>query len=220
MKSFGLITEGITDQEIISNILYGYFENTDLIINELQPLKDETDKKKSSNFGGWGNLIEYCQSEVFRYAFQTTDYVIIQIDTDICEEYNVSKKENGLDLSPEELIKNVKKKFIEVIGEDFYNQCEKRIIFAISVHSIECWLLPIYFTDSKKSKTVNCLNTLNPELNKKLGFTIDKNNKRFDYYEDISSIFSKRKYLNKHYPHNPSFNFFIKSLDELKIRVN
>ena len=103
MKSFGLITEGITDQEIISNILYGYFENTDLIINELQPLKDETDKKKSSNFGGWGNLIEYCQSEVFRYAFQTTDYVIIQIDTDICEEYNVSKKENGLDLSPEDI---------------------------------------------------------------------------------------------------------------------
>ena len=119
MKSFGLITEGITDQEIISNILYGYFENTDLIINELQPLKDETDKKKSSNFGGWGNLIEYCQSEVFRYAFQTTDYVIIQIDTDICEEYNVSKKENGLDLSPEELIKNVKKNLLKSLEKIF-----------------------------------------------------------------------------------------------------
>ncbi len=219
MINFGLVTEGITDQEVISNILFGYYSNPDILITELQPLRDETDKNKSTNFGGWGNLIEYCKSDVFKYAFQTTKYIIIQIDTDICEEYHISKKENGKELTPQELILKVTEKFIEVIGYDFYHNYQHRIIFAISVHSIECWLLPIYFDDNKRSKTVNCLQTLNQAL-KKQGFTIDKNNKNVDYYREISDIFIKRKKLDKYYPYNPSFEVFIKKLDELNINVN
>jgi len=218
MINFGLVTEGVTDQEVISNILFGYYNNPNLLINELQPLRDETDKNKSVNFGGWGNLIEYCKSDVFKYAFQTNNYIIIQIDTDICEDYNISKKENGKDLTPEQLILKVIEKFIEIIGNDFFLKYQDRIIFAISVHSIECWLLPIYFTDSKKSKTVNCLQTLNQAL-KKEGFTIDKNNKNLDYYREISEVFIKRKKLDKYYLHNPSFEIFIKKLDDLNIKI-
>ena len=51
MKKFGLVSEGITDQEVISNILYGFYNNPDIIINELQPLRDETDNKKYRNSG-------------------------------------------------------------------------------------------------------------------------------------------------------------------------
>lgn len=212
--SFWFFTEGITDQEIISNILFGYFENPNLIINELQPLRDETDRNKSSYFGGWGNLIEYCKSEIFKYAFQSVDYVIIQIDTDVCEDYHISKRENGKELNPEQLIEKVINIFIEIIGNDFYKLIEQRIIFAVSVHSIECWLLPVYYTDSKKSKTVNCLQTLNQALQKK-GFTIDKNNKNFEYYREISEVFIKKKKLNQYYSQNPSFEIFIKNLDFL-----
>jgi len=122
MITFGLITEGITDQIVISNILYGFFNNDDLIINELQPLRDETDKNKSSNIGGWGNLLEYCKSEVFKYSFQTNEFIIIQIDTDICEEYGISKKENPQDLEPLALIEKVKEKFISIIGTEFYKK--------------------------------------------------------------------------------------------------
>ena len=156
MISFGLVTEGITDQEIISNILSGYFDNPDILVNELQPLRDETDRNKSTNFGGWGNLLEYCKSDVFKSAFQTTSFIIIHIDTDICEDYNVSKKQGGIDLSVNQLVDQVKNLFIEIIGPDFYEKNSKRIIFAIAVHSIECWLLPIYYNDHRKNKIVNC----------------------------------------------------------------
>ena len=217
MIDFGLVTEGITDQEVISNILFGYYKNPDILINELQPIRDETDRNKAENFGGWGNLIEYCKSDIFKYAFQTNSYVIIQIDTDVCEDYNVSKKENGQDLTPEQLVLKVEEKFIKLIGDEFYNKVEERIIFAISVHSIECWLLPIYYTNNKKSKTVNCLQTLNQALNKK-GYTIDKNNKNIDYYTEISDVFIKRKQLNKYYPHNPSFEIFIRNLENINYR--
>ena len=157
MISFGLVTEGITDQEVISNILFGYYNNPNILINELQPIRDETDRNKSVNFGGWGNLIEYCKSDVFKRAFQTTNYIIIQIDTDICEDYHISKKENGEDLTPQQLILKVTETFVKLIGNEFYQTYKQRIIFAISVHSIECWLLPIYFNDAKKSKTINIL---------------------------------------------------------------
>ncbi len=216
MIDFGLVTEGITDQEVISNILYGYYNNPDILITELQPIRDETDRKKAENFGGWGNLIEYCGSAVFKHAFQTINYIIIQIDTDVCEDYNISKRENGKDLTPEQLILKVKERFVEVIGSDFYNKFEQRIIFAISVHSIECWLLPIYYTDKRKGKTVNCLQTLNQVLKRK-GFTIDKNNKNLDYYADIANVFIKKKNLNKYYRHNPSFAIFIRNLKDVVI---
>lgn len=209
----GLVTEGITDQEIISNILYGYFDNDDILINELQPLRDETDKNKAENIGGWGNLIEYCKSEVFKQSFQIIDLLILQVDTDICEEYGVQKKENGIDLTPEQLVEKVKLKFIEIIGEDFYSIFSNQIIFAISMHSIECWLLPIYYSNNKKSKMVSCLGTLNLKLNTVEGFTIDGNNKNFNYYEKISKIYSKRKKLISYYKLNPSFKIFIDDLE-------
>lgn len=215
MISFGLVTEGVTDQEILTSILCGYYENPNLLFNELQPLRDETDRDKSQ--AGWGNLLEYCRSEVFKNAFQTNAYVIVQIDTDVSEEYGVSKNENGEELSPERLIEKVIDRFKEIIGIDFYEKCQNRIIFAISVHSIECWLLPIYYTDNRKSKIVNCLETLNKELAKKEGFTIDSKN--LEYYEQIAKVFLKKKNLNKYYPHNPSFAIFIQKLGEMNISV-
>lgn len=216
MKKFGIVSEGVTDQEVISNILYGFYNNPDIIINELQPLRDETDNKKSSNLGGWGNLLEYCKSDVFKYAFQTNNYIIIQIDTDVCEEYGISKKKETIDKEVDELIFDVSNKLIATIGSDFYKKYQNRIIFAIAVHSIECWLLPIYYSDAKKNKTINCLQTLNQALSKK-GFTIDA--KKLEYYEEITKVFLKRKNLEKYYPHNPSFNFFIERLKSLDVLI-
>jgi hypothetical protein len=41
MISFGLITEGLTDQIVIENILAGYFKNLDLDVEPLQPERDK-----------------------------------------------------------------------------------------------------------------------------------------------------------------------------------
>jgi len=64
MMVFGLITEGITDQIVIENILMGYFDKSEdeLEFKELQPLRDETDENKTQNYGGWDKVIEYCGS--------------------------------------------------------------------------------------------------------------------------------------------------------------
>jgi len=79
-------------------------------------------------------------------------------------------------------------------------------------------LLPIYYTDNKKAKLVNCLDTLNQKL-AKIGFTIDKNSKNPDYYEKISEIFSKNKDFKKLFKHNPSLKYFIENLVSLDLKL-
>lgn len=218
-NTFAGITEGITDQIIIENILAGYF-NPDVDVNWLQPLRDTTDANRSSNYGGWNQVFEYCRSEDFKEAFQFNEYIIIQIDTDVSEEhYGVAHRDRDGELSPEKLIEDVVAKFKSSIGEDFYSQYEDKIIFAIAVHSTECWLLPLYYTDGKKAKIKNCLTTLNQALQKKEGFTIDPNNKKTEYYRDISRKYWKRKMLSNCYKENPSFKIFIEAVEKRNITI-
>lgn len=219
MVTFGLITEGLTDQIVIEDILSGYFNTDDIIVNPLQPERDKDDENKS-DYGGWMLVFNYCKSDEFKLAFQFNDYVIIQIDTDVCEEinYDIPKRDaNGEELTPEQLIEKVKDKFKVLIGEYFYNQYNDKIIFAITVHSIECWLLPLYYQDNKKQKINNCLITLNQALKKREGFTIDA--KKPQYYRKFSQQYCKHKVLIKLYKENPSFKIFIDEIDKRNIVI-
>jgi len=215
MTTFALITEGKTDQIIIENILTGYFNDPDMMINWLLPLRDETDKHRIENYSNWFKVFEYCQSVQFKESFQFNDYVVVQIDTDVSENkhYDIARHENGKELEPKVLIQRVVDKFKNLIGTEFFDKFGKNIIFAISVHSVECWLLPLYCTDKKKkSKTKNCLDTLNIALKRKNEKAIDPERKQSDIYENISKQYCKHKILMSHYKDNPSFRIFIEEI--------
>ncbi len=216
MVSFGLVTEGITDQIVIEYILAGYFNNPNILVNPLQPERDK-DNENKSGYGGWTLVFQYCKSVDFQQAFQFNDYIIIQIDTDVSEEYGVPKQDENGELTPDRLIAEVIKQFRVAIGEDFYTQTEHRIIFAIAVHSVECWLLPLYYTDNRKSKIQNCLDTLNRELGKKVNFTIGAKNPQ--YYRKIAEQYSTNKKLLKSYKNNPSLKIFIEEMEKRKIVI-
>ncbi len=47
MPTFALVTEGLTDQIILEEILFGFFDDPDLVINSLQPLRDATDANRT-----------------------------------------------------------------------------------------------------------------------------------------------------------------------------
>lgn len=214
MPSFALVTEGITDQIVIENILVGFFDDPNLEVNPLQPLRDETDRNRAANPGNWHKVLEYCASEEFCGAFQFNDYVIVQIDTDVAADYGVSSRdEEGDEFSNEEMYQRVRAKLIAQIDPEFYVNYAQQILFAISVQSIECWLLPLFFTDNKKSKTVNCLSTLNQGLKTKKPYSIDPNNKNPRYYEDISAEYTKHRKLMSLYASNPSLEAFVHELE-------
>lgn len=225
--TFGLISEGITDQIVIENILVGYYNSKNIIIDMLQPLRDETDENLAASDGNWHKVFEYCKSKQFRDAFSVREdyYVIIQLDTDFLFTEHYSKEDypikthdaSNVRLKVEELSQSVATFFIELIGEVFYEKHKEQIIFAISVDSLECWLLPIYFTDNKKKKTTNCLATLNTALVKNHKFSINEKNPA--YYRTASKPYQKQKFLLKKYKDNPSLHFFIDALSSRAIIV-
>lgn len=225
MASFGLIVEGQTDYAVLKNILYGFTNDPDLFIKELQPLRDATDNAIASTFGGWFNVLEYCKSTNFKEVLQETeDYVIIQIDTDRSNEkhYDVSKTdEEGNILTPPQLVEKVKLRFIELFdtafGSDFWKLYGSRILFAIAVDEIECWILPLVYTDKIKAATNNCFFKLNQKLSQINQPTIRKDKiGEASKYRQITKPYSKQKTLIEKQKENPSLAIFY---DELSNKV-
>lgn len=234
MIEFRLICEGQTDHAVIKNILFGYFSDPDLIIKALQPDTDETNenakKTKHENppesFGNWYKVFDYCGSERFFRAFDAKDvFIVIQIDTDCAHDKNYDVKtsdEQGRKLPVNEVVNNVKQKFenlfIEKFGTDFLNQNKHRILYAISVDEIECWLLPLYYMDNTKAVTTNCLFKLNQQLVKNNEKTIPKGKEgAVPTYRKISRPYMKNKVLMDKYALNPSFKIFFEN--ELQRKV-
>ncbi len=207
---FGLITEGPTDQVIIKSILSGYFGEGNLVLNMIRPKKGQS--------GGWTEVLKYCKSSEFEEVFEANDYVIIQIDTDVSNQkgYQVSPlDENGNLLNIEEFIAKVKKKLISLIGKYFYRKNSERIIFAISVHSIECWLLPLYAINNNKSAIHDCFAQLEAILNQTPNaFRLMKKEKS---YRQIVLPYTNQDVLKNCYTFNPSLKLFI---EELQTKVS
>jgi len=211
VAKFGLITEGITDQIVIENILCGFYkdyEDLDEEIQSLEPPRDETDIKQAySEFGiGWSAIFNYLSESRFRDDVLNSEYIIIQIDTDIAEEFGCS-----LNQSVEEIIKSVIEKIVEKIDskELFYEENREKIIFAISVHSLECWILPLY-ESNKKEKIIGCEDKLKKaitKVSKKL-----KVEKNYNNYDKLSQKFLKQKNLIKIASQNSSLQIFINRL--------
>lgn len=155
---FGIISEGITDQVVLKNLIHGYFHDPDVDVRELYP----KDRIKPV---GWTKVFDYCKSDEFKEAFHWIDYTIIQIDSDTKNDWGYSEipdSINGDEQSVIDQILAIIEVFKEVIGIEFYHQQQEKIIFAIAVQSTECWILPFYATQkAHEFKIVNCLVTLN-----------------------------------------------------------
>ena len=208
----GVIAEGVTDHRILEDILIGYFDDEEAFeYITLQPVFDTTDQSAENIQGGWGHVIKYCEShEKLNNNLLDVDFLLIQIDSDICEKLNIDRTGSE---SPDVVVEKVKNRLIEAISIELYEAFESKIIFAIAVEMMECWLLPVHESDKKKrEKTVGCIATLNKAIQPKLKFSIDEKNKNYRYYEILSESFIKRKNLIKYYPFNPSFAIFYDQL--------
>ena len=195
MAKFGLACEGITDQIVIENILCGYYkdyDNLDEEIQAFQPAYDETTKKqKEGEYGGWEILLDYLSEKRFRDDVLNSEYTIVQIDTDICEHANFCvPKDTSCMIT---FIETIKAKLILSIDKNklFYEENKDKIIFAISVHELECWLLPIY-KDCKTEKIVGCFEALRRESK---NIKVQKKKESYSIYNSLSKQLLNKKYL-------------------------
>lgn len=186
---FGLVCEGPTDQSAIINILCGVF-NDDLSqeITELQP-GGLTDTNNCE--GGWERVLNYISSNKLRKSLAWVDYVIIQIDTDVAHLPNFDTPlldENGKTIrSVPDIVQKIKDRLISAINlncNDYYLKVEQKIIFSITVHSLEIW---IFQHLNKDKKLVGNINNGEKRL-------VDSILKHYKNRPDILSELIKKKY--------------------------
>lgn len=219
---FGIAAEGVTDQVTIQNVLCGYFRNVEDLEQEItfvQPHEDATD---SDGYGSWTNLFSYLSDVRFRQDVLNIEFLIIQVDTDVCQEkgFDVSiTNEKNKEISVSELVNRIIERLIEQIGKgdpEFYNKYKEKIIFAVCVHSLECWIYKYYETNGQKinrDKTKNCTSSLER--------IISQNNKKLSTlkcgkeYENLTKPFRKIRTIDLISKNDSSFELFIKYLERI-----
>lgn len=215
-----IASEGVTDFAVLKNILLGWFQkaSTEPFLKPIQPDPNAKGESTWQQHGNWENVIRFLREKKHRDALEFADYLIVQIDTDCSEHRNfgVAQQESGIALNPEEMVGKVADHLRGIIEEsdiDFYGD---RILFAICVREIECWLLPLW--DSKKAtKCEGCLDTLNRALAKKDVKAIPPNNKQARQYEQLSAGYRKRTTLTKEGAKNPSLSLFLEELGKIPL---
>ncbi len=217
--TFALITEGPSEHRIIKHILYRYFRDMEPEINQIQP---KIVQGKQASIGGWNEVLKYCERAELEDILIENDYLIIQIDTDQSETKPFSVKHarpNNEVKNIEVLYNDIVTKLKDLIKPEILEEYEEKIFFAICIHTVECWLLPIYFTNKHKSKTINCLSTLNPKLRQKNIKAIplkDKNKPTsIRTYETILKNWRKKEDIDNAAKHNYAFLAFLKSMDTI-----
>ena len=160
----GIVAEGKTDQVVIEHIIDGAL-GSDTFVDMVQP---PIAGGGPEDFGNWEHVFAWLASERCRKALQLYDLLIVQIDTDVCERpgFGVSRREQARELEPRELIECVAKRLEAQIGADLMAAYESKIVFAIAVDELECWLLPLLFPDgqAKAAKVTGCFAVAMAEL--------------------------------------------------------
>ena len=216
MKTFALITEGVSEFTVIHYLISKYFGD-DPIINPIQP---KIEKSKQGSEGGWNEVLKYCERVELSHILVENDYIVIQIDTDQSQQspFNVSHSESGREKSHDKLLTDVVARLERNMPE---NIDKNRIIFAVCIHSIECWLLPLVYSDNRKEKTKGCLAALNLELRRKNLPTISETSDKNSFtsrkaYQKILSLLKKKSDITEISIHNTGFQKFIYHLELIK----
>ncbi|MEY9184968.1 hypothetical protein ABIG06_006495 [Bradyrhizobium sp. USDA 326] len=212
MPTFALVSEGITDQIILEQIIHQFladrFDN-DLDINPLQPLRDATDTAIAAPHGGWELVLEFCEERVMD-ALSANDYVVIHLDTDQGDHPNFGLHLicQGGDRPYDELVADAIKIIAARVGGQVYAAHVDRLLFAISVHTMESWLL-LYFLDRNEPK--NSLSRLNRELTRQNKSPLVK---EAAHYKRIAGKI-KRKRLSALNGTNTSLGMFLERLSAI-----
>lgn len=213
MVSFAIIAEGITDQVVIESIVRGFYKgldcDEDVFFNMLQPLRDETDLSRQAEgcFGGWEQVLEHCElTENLMEALDFNEYLIVHLDSDLCQHEGIDINMNR---SVGDLVSDLKNLVIARFGEDFYRDCRGRVIFAVAVHSTECWLLSLH---TKSAAEVGRVNSCYDLLSNILRRSKKSLNKNYETYKLLSAGFKKCRNITAARQFSPSLALFLDSL--------
>ncbi len=223
MKRIGILSEGLTDHAVIKQVLLGFFEEDADHLQLNSSFPPETTALGEPIEGGWAVLKQRLLEGHHRLALQFNHYLVIHIDTNVCEEvgYGVSRRDpvTGAQRDPGALRSAAIERLKEWLGDDFCEAHGDQVLFAIAVNSIECWLLPLLDGKAaKQGKTTGCERAANHALKLAGRDSLGYGNKLRRYAKEAEP-YTKRKELMAKGPLNPSLRAFLDELTERKIEI-
>ncbi|MBD5280553.1 MAG: hypothetical protein HDS35_08420 [Bacteroides sp.] len=219
MANIAVICEGVSEFNILNHIVSRYAGEH--FLNAIQP-RINYNKQTQSDDGGWSRVLDHCTNEVIEDIFKLNDYLIIQIDTDsshISPFDIVHNFKDGTEKSHERLHAEIKARLVRDLSNEIRKRYLHRIFFAICHNEIECWLLPIYYTDKRACKTHNCIKVLNLELSRRNMAGIPDTNKNSSQarkaYNAIFKSMKKRAIIEQMATNSYGFKCFLLGLDSM-----
>ena len=216
---FGVIAEGPTDQTVIENILLGYFEDQEdePDIRYIQPPRPLT---------GNARWVGACVQEPGAKGLRRRPSVQ-RLSRDPHRHgrargtwLRCAEARRGNELSVSDRVDRVIARLKQDIDAGFYHANAHRILFAIAVDTIECWLLPLLYNNNKAAKTTGCLASANSALRRADQPALSAGENAFiPAYEKASSGYRRRRRLVELHERNPSLQLFIKQLETLRSRL-
>ncbi len=141
---------------------------------------------------------------------------MIHVDTDVCDRpgFDVARHHDGKVRDDRELVACVIKRLSQMIDADVLAEHPGRIVFAIAVNEIECWLLPLIFDNDRAEKTQGCCDAASHQLRKKKRPGLAAGGKKFrTAYIELVREFRKRKDVDSARKRSPSLDAFVADLD-------
>jgi hypothetical protein len=211
-----LFCEGPTDHAVLSKLLEGYSADR-VSLNRVFP---PDPMRRGVDFGGWMELFKAIARREISAALLFNDLVILQVDTDVCHEpgFDVLRVEAGRKLSESELVERVAERLRQEIEAHDPDADLGRVVFAISVSALECWLL---LHLSAGAKTNSCLFLAEQAIAKKGGEPLsdkrgktDKRVKKLPRaYEAAAHGLRRRPAVDALRNRAPSLDAFLGALD-------
>ncbi|ELV8694246.1 hypothetical protein QNE54_000960 [Vibrio fluvialis] len=224
MAVFGLACEGPSDQITLEHMLLGVFEElNDDDIAHVQPMFDKSDDPSKRKPGSWERLLEYLTTTRFKDDVAVHDFLIVHIDTDIARHVNANIKvddEHGNRLADVDIVNNTIARLIAQINrseDGYFESIKDKIIFAIMINKLECWLLNTFIDDDQNvCKHDRCNDDLKECLERVGGFP--RLGKRTKIFDRISRVyFEQPELIDVLARRDVSFNMFVTRLKEAEI---
>lgn len=213
-KKIGIVSEGVSDFRVLNHIISRYLKDLDIYAIPLNPKQD---RGKQVGFSNWQGVLNYISGTddknlIVEALKEECEFVVIQIDTDVCADYGVTHQTDDL----EKLWLEVRENLSNRIPEEFD---KNRLIFAICIDETECWLIPFVDTNKKNCMNIDrCVNLVNKDI-KKQSLFIDPDNKNSDgarsAYDYILKQKKKPKELKECSEYNYGFKKLIEQLDAI-----
>ena len=198
-KKIGIVSEGVSDFRTLQHIIERYLKSKEGEEYYAIRLNPKEERNKQIGFGTWQGVFRYISGQddknlIVEALEEGCEYVMVQIDTDVCEQYQVTHDLTNV----EALWKSVRQKLESSVHPEFD---KTKLIYAICIDELD-----------------RCLNIVNGDLRKK-DYFIDKENKNSigaqKAYEFILKQKKKPKEIKECSEFNYGFKKLIEQLDEI-----